>query len=525
METACLRYSDLPGISRLFYDHQYHFNRVAPFYSASPWDFESYRRAAEAVSWPAERREAMVAALRRQNGDKPELDELARDGTVAVLTGQQIGLFTGPAYSIYKALTAIRLAERLKESGIPAVPVFWLATEDHDFAEINEAWLFDAEGNPARVQSAQTVSEHRPVGLLNLDTLPFAEVEAMLSRQPFGERAVELARECYRPGRSWAEAFRLLLEKLLAPLGIVFIDPMDAGVRELAAPLLARAVESADVLGRRLLERNAELEKAGYHTQVHFEAGTSLVFLLDQSARLTLHRQNGSYVSASRRYSAAELEGMAARLSPNALLRPVVQDFLLPTVAYVGGPAELAYLAQSSVLYEELLGRMPVAVSRSGFTLLDGRADRLLKKFGLAITDVLAGEAALREKIARAIVPPHIAESAERARSTAAKTLASLKAELTSFDPTLAAAATRSEARILHQFARIEAKTAREALRRNERAAGDARYLSNLIFPHDHLQERLYSGLALAARFGPGLAEELYEEVRLDCPDHRLIHF
>jgi bacillithiol biosynthesis cysteine-adding enzyme BshC len=524
MEIACLRHSDLPGTSRLFLDYQYHFDRVSSFYSASPWDFESYRRSAEAVSWPADRRAAVVAALRRQNGNHRLLDDLAREGTVAVVTGQQIGLFTGPAYSVYKALTAIRLADRLKEAGISAVPVFWLATGDHDFAEINEAWLFDGEGNPVRVQSSQSVSGHRPVGSLILESLPFAELEAALSSQPFGEQAIALAKECYQPGRSWAEAFRSLLTKLLAPREIVFIDSMDPVLREIAAPLLARAVQSDDVLSQQLLDRDAALEKAGYHVQVHFEASTSLVFLLEGGERLTLRRHNGNYAGPSRRYSRDELAANSAELSPNALMRPVMQDFLLPTVAYVGGPAELAYLAQSAVIYKELLGRMPVAVSRTGFTIIDGRASRIMNRFGLSMPDVLAGEAALRDKIARAIIPPHIAEAAERARSTAAQALASLKTELASFDPTLAAAATRSESRILHQFSRIAAKTAREAMRRNERASAEARYLSNLIFPRDHLQERLYSGLAMLARYGPSLAPELYDHVHLDCPDHRLVY-
>jgi bacillithiol biosynthesis cysteine-adding enzyme BshC len=524
METACLRHTDVPGVSRLFADHQYHFDRVAKFYSGSPCDFESYRKAAASLAYPAERRAAVVGALRRQNGDSAALDELAREGTVAVVTGQQVGLFSGPAYSIYKALTAIRLAARLTESGIRAVPVFWLATEDHDFAEVNEAWIFDDQFHPVRLQSPQTVTGHRPVGTLPLDGLPWEELDAAFATLPFGAEAAALAREAYQPGRTWGEAFRALFEILLAPLEIIFFDPLDGELRQVAAPLLSDAVRSADVLGRNLLERNAELERAGYHAQVHFEPSTSLFFLLDGGERITLRRQNGSYVAPGRRHSADELGGMADRLSPNALLRPVMQDYLLPTAAYIGGPAELAYLAQASVIYDQLLGHMPVAASRSGFTIVDEHARRVMTRYSVSLAEVLAGGDTVRQRISHALVPPHVLAQTERARAAAESALASLETELRSFDPTLAEAAAKRRAKILHHFETIGAKTGREALRRNERAAREAAYLSNSVLPHGHLQERFYSGLALYARFGPELVRELYGRVQLDCPDHQIVY-
>ena len=154
-------------------------------------------------------------------------------------------------------------------------------------------------------------------------------------------------------------------------------------------------------LHAKLLERNRELEAAGYHAQVHVEAKTSLVFLLEGERRITLRRQNGDYASKDRHYSAAELMDLAEQLSPNALLRPVVQDYMLPTVAYVGGPAELAYMAQSQVLYEDLLQRMPVMLARGGFTLLDARTAKLMEQYGLTLPDLFHGEDGVRELIAQ----------------------------------------------------------------------------------------------------------------------------
>src|ERR1041385_7708244 len=155
MDCSCIRQTELPGTTQLFADFTYHPERVVEFY---PWatfphsEAETFRTAARNAAYPDDRRSALVAALRDQNGDSALLDRLSRPGTVAVVTGQQVGFLSGPAYTIYKALTAVRLAERLKSLGIDAVPVFWLATEDHDFAEVNHAWVFDRNHQPSRLE-------------------------------------------------------------------------------------------------------------------------------------------------------------------------------------------------------------------------------------------------------------------------------------------------------------------------------------------------------------------------------------
>ena len=245
--------------------------------------------------------------------------------------------------------------------------------------------------------------------------------------------------------------------------------------------------------------------------------------------RATLRRQNGEYAtkdkqSGERKYSAAELIGRAEQLSPNALLRPVIQDYVLPTVAYVGGPAELAYMAQSQVLYRELLGRMPVMVSRGGFTLLDARTAKLMDRYGLTVPAFFHGEDGVREAIARKLVPPALTEEFSQVRRTVAHSVEQLRDDLTAFDPTLAAAVNKSSAKILYQLSKIEHKTARETIKRNERAGSDARSMSGLIFPDKHLQERYYSILPFLARHGVAdLMDTLYRHVRLECPDHQVL--
>jgi len=524
METACLRHTDIPHTSRLFSDFQYHFDRVAPYYAHNPADASSYAAVAKEMAFPAARRAELVAALRVRNGDSPSLDRLARPDTVAVVTGQQVGLFSGPSYTIYKALTAAKLASQLATQGIPAVPIFWLATEDHDFVEVNHSFVFNGEHRPITLSvNGSGGSTERPVGTIQIEQPPVAQLREALSAFPHGADIGDIVEQAYRPGVTFGAAFQALLQRLLAKLGLLFIDPLDEAIRRMAAPLLREALHDGARLQEELLQRNKELESAGYHAQVHLEQKTSLVFLLEGDRRITLRKQNGEYVSKDRRFTAEELMKLADHLSPNALLRPVVQDYVLPTVAYVGGPAELAYMAQSEVLYKDLLKRMPVMLARSGFTLLDARTGKLMDRYGLALPDFFHGDDSVREAIARKLVPASLAQKFERVQKATSESLDQLRADLVSFDATLAAAADKSRAKILHQLSKIERKTARETVNRNQRALADASFMCGLIYPEKHLQERFYSILPFLAKHGPELIDRLCENIHLDCPDHKIL--
>jgi len=213
----------------------------------------------------------------------------------------------------------------------------------------------------------------------------------------------------------------------------------------------------------------------------------------------------------------------AASLSPNALLRPVVADSMLPSVATIGGPAELAYFAQSEVLYRSILGRMPVALPRSGFTIFDAHSQKLMDRYGLTIQSFFHGEEALRERIAARLVPPALNHAMEEAAATVERAIEHLGRDLVTFDPTLSQALERSGKKIQYQIAKIGRKTGREALRRDARAAQEAASLYGLIFPEHNLQERVYSILPFLAKHGLDLVSHIYEAIQLECTDHRLM--
>jgi bacillithiol biosynthesis cysteine-adding enzyme BshC len=503
-------------------DVLYHPDRTAAFYRHPLRDLAAFQSAAAEIQLSDDRRAALIAALQIQNAPGDSIERLAQPGTVAVMTGQQVGLFSGPAYTIYKALHAVRLAEWLTENGVSAVPVFWLATEDHDFAEINHVWVFNANHQPVKLEM-QRLSSTQPVGEVELADAPVSQLREALRNLPYADELVALVEEAYCPGQTMGTAFGALLRKLLSRFGILYVDPMLPEFRQLAAPTLRAAVEAAPELTARILERNRELAAAGYHEQVHVEEQTSLFFLLENGKRLTLRRHGSDFTANGRHFSTQELAARAADLSPNALLRPVVQDGMLPTVAYIGGPAETAYLAQSEAIYRTILGRMPVAVPRAGFTILDERSTKRMERYGLSLPDFFQGEEALRERMAQRLTPPRLSATIREASGAVESAIARMRRELEHFDPTLVKALGNSERKIRHQFNRIEGKAGREAMRRDQRAAQDAASLYGLIYPERHLQERLYSILPFLAKHGFDLIEDLYGSIELDCADHRLM--
>ena len=507
MQCTCVRHTDLPNTSKLFADLIYSFDRVKDLYPWTPNDLDQIVKASS-FEYPDARRAQLIEALRPLNAGNPALETLAKPGTVAIVTGQQVGLFSGPAYSIYKALTAIRIAGDLQARGVAAVPVFWVATEDHDLAEVDHTWVFDAQYQPVRLSLPASESNGtRPVGTIPLGDIPIAQLRNALEGLPFAEEAVALVERCWKSGETLGSAFAAFIREIFRPWNLLVIDPLSPAIRTMAAPFMKEALERMPELIEALIARSKELEARGYHAQVLVDGKTSLVFLLENGHRRKLNRNE------------VVVDGQS--LSPNALLRPVLQDYLLPTAAYAGGPAELAYFAQSQVLYQKLLGRQPVAFPRAGFTLVDERAAKRMAKYKLAPTDLIQRCQVLQDQIAQQLVPPALHQQLADTRTEISRSLDALSAQLKGFDPSLAAATQTSRRKIEYQIGKIGRKTAAQILAKDEQARRDATSLHGLVFPENHLQERLYSFIPLIAKFGPGLTQQIYENVRVECPDHQ----
>jgi len=520
METHCLRQDQIPGASRLILDYLYRFPNLASFYAHAPYDPASYPAAVQQIQYPAERRKTVADALAMQNPQSPLIEKFRRPDTVVVATGQQVGYLGGPAYTVYKALTAIRVAAELDAQGIPAVPLFWLASEDHDLAEVNHAWFYGADRQPQRYQAEENASTQSPVGGRVAPALRGEEFASLLGGLPFDREVIELATAAYDGTRSYTEAFQMLVQRILAPRDILFLDPLRTEIRQAAAPLLAEAVQRFPELVAAVQDRTDELLKAGYHAQVHLEAENSFFFLLEGGQRLALKARQGDFIAGKRSLTPDELAQRAHQISPNALLRPVLQDYLLPTACLVGGPAEIAYLAQNGPIYEALLQRKPVFLPRSGFTLFDERAARSMDRYQLSVCDFFVPEAAFVERIGRTRIPSSLLQNMKGTSSQAQRLLEELRCELLAFDPTLAKASERSRQRVAYQFEKLERKASREVVRREEQVRVDSAYLRGLVYPEKHLQERLYSILPFLATHGAGVVDTIADHVSGFCPDH-----
>jgi len=552
MESQCIPYTRVPKSSALLLDYLYHFDRVAQFYNGSPFDAESYRRLADDLKGLKRNRAELAEILERQNKAfgcaEPTLANIHRlrdPATFAVVTGQQVGLLSGPAFTLYKALTAVKLAQWLSEQGLPSVPVFWLATEDHDLEEVAHTAVFDQEYNLAPLaDTGEGPSPRSSVGYVKLTgqtTAALDRLEAALAEaRSTGEDAeasnvlLQDLRATYRPGATWGQAFGGFMARLFSRWGVVLLDPLDESIHRLAAPTYERAITRARELRERLRERSQHLIAAGYHAQVRVGDDATLLFLAHGGNRTALHQRDGEFlldgadrVSSADRFSstdlAARIKSRPVDVSSNALLRPIVQDSLLPTVAYVAGPSELAYLAQSHAIYAEFGRPMPAVFPRAAFTLMDRRAEKLLEKYRLSVTDAWQGEEHLNRRIAAAGFAEGWSERLDQSEQDLTRLLERLRGDIEKLDPTLLDTLNHAEEKMRYNMDRLRGKITRAALGRSELLARHAQCLLRFLAPRKELQEREIGGVYFLGRAGYGLLDRLLDQIQVRCVDHQVV--
>jgi uncharacterized protein YllA (UPF0747 family) len=429
-------------------------------------------------------------------------------GAVAVVTGQQPVLFTGPLFCVYKAISAVQIALELDQAGIPAVPVFWVASEDHDYKEIEEAWLLDRDTRPARVAVDLSGPEPAPAGWLTYRNDVEEAVRRACELSPQSEfvpRLRELLAGCYRVGASPSDAFAAMMARLFAETDLTFIDPLAPALKSLARPIVDLAMGRNAELRAALQIRNKELAAAGYHEQVRVDEEFTGFFAFRGRARAPLRPH--------------ELDPGVA-WSPNVLLRPVVQDTLLPTAAYIGGPAEVAYFAQAAAVYRTLEMPMPAIVPRINATLVEPRLARAAEKYGIELEDVLAGGDRLRQK---AVGAADRGDIFERVRSSVDAEIESLRPQLSGVDATLAGALDTALQKVRYQVDALKGKYVTAAARRDQTLERRLGALSHALFPGNKPQERLLNIATFIARYGPEIVPLLGRRLRVDTHAHQVI--
>jgi bacillithiol synthase len=535
-----LNLRDVPGFPPLARDYVHAFSRLAPFYAHDPHAPGSYEIQSGRCDARAYPREALREALLAQQAawNPPEIAyrriaELCAPQGLAVFTGQQTGLFGGPLFTLYKALTTVSLAARLQqELRRPVVPMFWMASEDHDVAEADHVHLADRTGGliqlrhhawgpppgfiPANLRLGPAIQE--TLGRLK-DLLPATEFTASLC---------DALAQAYAPERTLTEAFARWMIHLLGETGLVLVDAADPRMKQLAADIFRRELDEAPRSSGLILEASHALRALGYPAQIEARPDGVNCFLLQDGRRALVRNQEGIQLRDSREpLSSASLrrilEEAPERFSPNVALRPVVQDALFPNLAYIAGPGELAYFAQLGSVYAAFEVPMPVIVPRASLSLLEPRTARLLERFHLGLPDLTVEPEQLASRILRTQLPPDLEATLAAARIQIDELFLRVGGAVASVDPTLKATAGQTAGHVKGHLEQLERKAVQALKRREADTRQQLQRLCEALMPTGKLQERIYPALPYLAKYGPRLIQTLREQIDAPGWQHQLV--
>jgi bacillithiol biosynthesis cysteine-adding enzyme BshC len=533
MSTECYPITVLPHVTKLYRDYiaMPEGSAVRHWYGADPFNGSWM----PAVSSGSGDHEGLADALRAQSvqyGAGTETlknIERLRAGARAVVTGQQVGLFGGPLLTLLKAATAIaRAAEATAETGVEHVPVFWLATEDHDLAEVDQVSLLTKK-SVEKITAGLKTSVPVEVGGVALGSGVEAVLEQVSELLGYAPICDDL-REFYTAEATLGGAFARLMTRLFSAHGLIVMDAASRAFHVLGASALKAAIKRPGEFEAALLARSAELEREGYHAQVLVKPNASLLFLIDDltGERFALRRPaEGIWKAGGRSYSTEDLlailDATPERISPNALLRPVFQDTILPTAAYVGGPAEIAYFAQSAVLYEGILGRITPVLPRLSATLIEPAVGELMAQHEISLPDAMTTPEALAQRLGARAMPIEAKRKLAAVGNAMDAELGALTKYLAGMDASLGRAAEVSASKMRYQMNRLRRMAATHELQKQASLRKHADALVLNLFPEAHPQERLIGGGWFLARHGVGVIDRLVEESKNLCPGHIVV--
>jgi bacillithiol biosynthesis cysteine-adding enzyme BshC len=539
-------FNSIPHQSALFLSYLNFSPSALRFYSNTP-TIESLERIARAdaghLRFP---RAEITSILRRQNNafgadakTQHQIDELEKTDCVAILTGQQVGLFANPLYTIYKALTAVHIAEELNKRGISAVPIFWMETEDHDLPEVTHRTLLDPNGSIQTIDYRGALFKEAGMPPGSVGSLRFSSsirevVVDFLGRFPDSSWKGEMQHQLestYMPGATFALSFAQLLSQILRGSGLILFDPHDSEAKRLTSAVIQKSLLASDTLRAALLERNQELESAGFHSQVSILENSTVLFFFEDGARYALERRDSGFAlkNSGRIFSLDELLSLAEqtpeKFSPNVLLRPLIQDYLFPTVAYVGGSSEVAYFAQIEVLYR-LFGRpMPVIWPRDSFTLIESKIGVEMDRLQVSLQDCFHDRQSLIEKVLRNSGFSKASTNIEGLQKLLDQELTTIRPELEAVDPTLARALETARRKILHNVQHLKSQVIRLEATQNSAVSKIVDVLMNNCFPNGALQERELGIQHFWVRYGPSVLDDIRASLELGRFSHRVLRF
>jgi len=544
LQTESLPFSEVPNQSKLFIDYQ---NKPLELQKYYPLAVESHTQISQRIpeilaNYKADR-QMLCDVLEEANISNGASDKtleniqlLRNDDCVAVVSGQQAGLFSGPLYTIYKALSAVKMTECLRGRGFKAVPVFWIATEDHDFEEVSKIEFIDSKGNLAEIKNEpKRCYENLPVGYVKLDDSIKSSLDELFERLPhteFTDELRNLLENTWVSGIDYGDAFARLLTKFLGKFGLIVLCPLDVRLKKLATPIYVEAIKKSDEIVSALMKRSEELVEAGYHAQVLVSEDYFPLFwqAKDKTRHALKKSASGTFQTKDieREFTHEGLADLAAnepeRFSPSVVLRSVVQDYLLPTVCYFGGAAEIAYFAQSAEVYRILERPVTPIFHRQSFTIVESKHGKTLDKYDLELKDFFGGIENLLPKIVEEFLNKDTARIFAEAEEKINIELNRLDRNLSQIEPTLADSLANRRRKIIYHIANIRTKFHRAQIRKDEVINRQIETAFTALVPHKALQERTLNVNSFINLYGIYLIDWIYEAIDLDNRGHRIIY-
>lgn len=539
-----LPFTSLPGASELFIDYCRNQPDAATYFLGHFADMMAWETHFQFLEQRTVQRDLLADVLHRQNtafrsgaAAMRNIEAFRADTTFAVVTGQQVGLFTGPLYTVYKAMTAVRLARWLEEQ-YPAyrfIPVFWLESEDHDLDEANSAGVVNRDNDFVRV-SVETdgdpqVKNVRPVGQIVFDQRIEGVVAALLQHLPPTDFTTELRdalAASYVPGATFTLAFAHLFNVLYPDSGLVFIDPSDRDVKQLLAPVFLQELETFPVAGEEVIKRSAELEER-YHAQIKPRAVN--LFLTHKNGRYAIEpsEEHAFFLRGTRqRHTLEELLELAdtapESFSPNVLLRPVCQDFLFPTAAYVAGPSEVAYFAQLQPVYDHYHVPLPMVFPRASITLVDAKIRKLFDRFQIPYAAMFDSPDDIYRLIAHGEQADEVMRELDGLRSELDALLARLPDLGARVGPNLADPAQSTMANIDRYFALFTDRLVQARKQRDSVLQRQLEKMQVYLAPEGIPQERQVNVLTYFNRYGRAILGTIADSCEPFPAEHRIVN-
>ena len=536
-----INFTNIPGHQKLFLDYLYDFRKVKRFYSKdfrdSKFYFDHFSRLASKennqIGEIADILKEQYSAFRANENTIKNIESLKKNNTLAVITGQQLGIYGGPLYTFYKIITAIKLSASLKErfTQYNFVPVFWLEGDDHDFDEVRSINLMDDNNEIISINYNDGITDEINRGSVgnikfnNNFTAVQAELDKVLRQSEFKPKLMELLSSSYKEGVTFKEAFKRLLFYFFDEYGLVIFDPMDRKVKNLLKPIFKKEVEEFREHSNEVVKVSAELEEV-YHAQV--KARPVNLFMSEEDGRYLIEpAENDFRLRGKRRKFTPEailemIEATPEKFSPNVLLRPICQDYLFRTACYIGGPSEISYFAQVIPLYNIFGIEQPIIYPRSSFSILEKNILKVIEKYNLKYTDFYTDKDTIVENIIGSLSEIDAEQTFTDSINEVTLALDNLKEKLFAIDNTLVDLTNKTREKIFHNINSLKEKTQEAQKKKHEITIRQLNKVSNLLFPNNNLQERELNFIYFANKYGLNIVQWMFNEIEIDRFEHQI---